>query len=178
MIVSIEKRLFLYLSYYIKYSTEKELIIQDMRKFYNSQSVVFKNEQNYYDKLLNTTSMHIDFNNYMLDRTLRERILNLPNNKNGVNSTNSVNNANIDVSQLKKVLLANTKHLHMKDAIFIIPDNYRQKYYYSNWLNQQICINGCIQMCNYCHHCRCKCSCIKYKYLIYILSGDLKYINQ
>ena len=85
MIVSIEKRLFLYLSYYIKYSTEKELIIKDMRKFYNSQSVVFKNEQNYYDKLLNTTSMHIDFNNYMLDRTLRERILNLPNNKNGVN---------------------------------------------------------------------------------------------
>ena len=110
-----------------------------MRKFYNRQSVVFKNEQNYYDKLLNTTTMHIDFNNYMLDRTLRERILNLPNNKNGVNS---VNNANIDVSQLKKVLLANTKHLHMKDAIFIIPDNYRQKYYYSNWLNQQICING------------------------------------
>ena len=143
MIVSIEKRLFLYLSYYIKYSTEKELIIQDMRKFYNSQSVVFKNEQNYYDKLLNTTSMHIDFNNYMLDRTLRERILNLPNNKNGVNS---VNNANIDVSQLKKVLLANTKHLNMKDATFIIPDNYGQKYYYSNWLNQQICINGCIQM--------------------------------
>ena len=172
MIVSIEKRLFRYLSYYIKYVTEKELIIKDMRKFYNIQSVVFKNEQNYYDNVLNTTTMHIDFNNYMIDRTLRERILKLPNNKNVTNSTN------INVSQLKKVLLANTKHLNMKDATFIIPDNYGQKYYYSNWLNQQICINGCIQMCNYCHHCRCKCSCIKDKYLIYILSSDLKYINQ
>jgi len=175
MIVSIEKRLFRYLSYYIKYVTEKELIIKDMRKFYNIQSVVFKNEQNYYDNVLNTTRMHIDFNNYMLDRTLKERILKLPNNKNGVNG---VNNANIDVYQLKEVLLANTKHLNMKDATFIIPDNYGQKYYYSNLRNQQICINGCIQMCNYCHHCRCKCSCIKDKYLIYILSGDLKYINQ
>ena len=70
--------------------------------------------------------------NYMIDRTLRDRILKLPNNKNVTNS------ANIDVSQLKKVLLANTKHLNMKDATFIIPDNYGQKYYYSGSMGYYI----------------------------------------
>ena len=112
--------------------------------------------------------MHIKFNYYMILKTIKERILKM--------SCNNIQSIDIATENFKKKLFLNIDNINMKNRSFIIQDNYSQSYY-STADKQQICINGCVHICNYCHYCTCNCICIKDKNLIYILSDDLHYIN-
>ena len=167
MLVHIESNIFRYLYYYIKYTNIMELKDKEIYEFY-SKNLVFKDQKNHFDNQRYILSMHIKFNYYMILKTIKERILKM--------SCNNIQSIDIATENFKKKLFLNIDNINMKNRSFIIQDNYSQSYY-STADKQQICINGCVHICNYCHYCTCNCICIKDKNLIYILSDDLHYIN-
>jgi hypothetical protein len=152
MLVKMEPRIRRYLTNFIKYNEEKFKISNDIKHLNMANMLVYISTYRYYYTTLQECTMHFNFNEYILRKTIIERL-------------KEIKDKTIIYQDILRILLDCIVNINLKNGTFTITET------------QQLPENDEIKtvICDSCNQTPCRC--IKNKYIIFILTNARKYLE-